>query len=231
MHVSILTCNQKGALGGLVCYNHHRIDRYARSLRDNLGAFKSDGSPDNVPHHIAEPISFCDDPDIRPYSADIHDAYMRFVQGRILELASILRPNDRVTRRHQLVERSHAIFHMGSLQILFHSCSKDSGRHKLRKDIPFSRSWAIGSAIHSSRRELPTSCPSTQATRLGGCDATSGPYLGYHHCQEIYQQKMERYQGRKEVLPTSEQLNASEASPHSRRSSAYPLVITKDCVR
>ncbi|KAI6108745.1 hypothetical protein EV401DRAFT_1891754 [Pisolithus croceorrhizus] len=47
-------------------------------LRDNLGAFKSDGSPDNIPHHIAEPISFCDDPDIRPYSADIHDAYMRY---------------------------------------------------------------------------------------------------------------------------------------------------------
>ncbi|KAI6165498.1 hypothetical protein EDD17DRAFT_1555255 [Pisolithus thermaeus] len=202
MHVSILTCNQKGAWGG-VCHHPH-IDRCARSLRGNSGAFGTGGSPDDIPHCIVERTSFCDDPDIRTYSADIHDANMRFVQGCILELTNILRSNDRVTRRHQLVERSHAILHMRSLQILFHSCSKVSVRHKPPRDIPFSRSWVIRSAIHSSRREPPTSCPSTQATRFGGCDTTSGPYLGYHH---------------------------SEACPHSRRSSAYPLVITEDCVR
>lgn len=139
---------------------------------------------------------------------------MRFVQGCILELTNILRSNDRVTRRHQLVERSHAILHMRSLQILFHSCSKVSVRHKPPRDIPFSRSWVIRSAIHSSRREPPTSCPSTQATRFGGCDTTSGPYLGYHHCQEIYQQKMERSnQGRKEDFKTKYLRSLSALAP------------------
>lgn len=72
----------------LVCYYQPRIDRYTRSLRANLDAFKNAGSLTNIPPYGTESqlpqdsniesTTFCDDPGLGPYSAETHDAYMRF---------------------------------------------------------------------------------------------------------------------------------------------------------
>ncbi|KIO03218.1 hypothetical protein M404DRAFT_625289 [Pisolithus tinctorius Marx 270] len=130
----------------LVHYNQPRIDRYADSLRDNLQAFKSAGLLDRIPPYGSdhqyppygnfEPTTFCGDPDIGPYSAVTHDAYMTFAQGRILELDNILCTKGRAWRR-RLVEQTYAIRRMRSLQTLINSCPKPSVRHKLLRDIRF----------------------------------------------------------------------------------------------
>lgn len=191
-------------------YNQPRIDHYADSLRDNLKAFKSAGSLDSIPPYSSdpqfppygnfEPTTFCDDPGIGPYSADTHDAYMRFAQERILELDNILCTKGRAWRR-RLVERTYAIRRMRSLQTLINSCSKTSVRHKLFRDILFlgrlesCLRMFMEAALHIPGlaqlsiiliENLQPCFSFIRITPFGGCDATSRSASEYDHCQEIY---------------------------------------------
>ncbi|KAI6102716.1 hypothetical protein EV401DRAFT_2201418 [Pisolithus croceorrhizus] len=150
-------------------------------LRGNSGAFGTGGSPDDIPHCIVERTSFCDDPDIRTYSADIHDANMRFPLGT----------SPPGTSRSQ--------------------------------DLGLFAQLSIVLVENLQPRALPPKLPALVDViqRLGHTlDITTvKKFISRKWSVQIKAEKR-----------TSKQ-NTSEACPHSRRSSAYPLVITEDCVR